>query len=351
VILCAGEGTRLRPLTYSRPKALLPVAGRPFLDWVLSDIAGAGVEAACVVASPVSERAMAEYLGDGARWRLEIALAIQDPPLGLAHATASARDFVADDPFLLYLGDNLLEDDLGEFVRASEHGDSVASVVVKRVTDPSAYGVVVAEGGRAVRLIEKPKDPPSDLAITGVYAFGPSVFDAIDAIQPSARGEYEITDAVQHMADHIGPVTTHIAEGYWLDVGRPAWLLEANRRLLRELPPNGHGAALRDCLVGGSVSIEGGTVVESSRLIGPIWVGEGAEVRGATLGPNVSVGRGCRIEGAGLTNGVVMAGTTIVGFGRGVRDSLIGRRCVLTGPPGARLSKVQLADGSLLTVH
>jgi len=346
VILCAGEGTRLRPLTYARPKALLPVAGRHFLDWVLRELSAIGIQAVCIVVSPRCRQPIADFASGGKPWRLTVEFALQDPPLGLAHATAMAREFVADDPFLLYLGDNLVEGGLAPFVAAFAAGNCAASIIVKSVPNPCDYGVVVTDGEQIVRLVEKPSVPPSSLAITGIYAFTPCIFDAIEAIEPSARGEYEITDAIQYVVDHFGPVSAFTVSGYWVDAGRPATFLEANHYLLQALPASRQGAVDAQTTITGAVTVSEGATVTTSRLVGPAWIGEGAVVENATVGPNVSLGPGCRVKQARLQDAVILENTTISGLH--IQDALVGADCLLCGPQGTVLAELLIADCSVV---
>jgi len=345
VLLCAGEGTRLRPLTFTRPKHLMPVAGRPVLDHVLSSLAAAGISETVFVVgthAPV----LREFIGDGSRWGMPASFAIQPEPRGLADAVRSAREHVEGQRFIVYLGDDLLGDGVSEFVSDFAGSDVHASLIVKSVGDPRQFGVVVVEEGQVVRLVEKPQDPPSDLAIVGIYGFGPEIFEAIERTKPSARGELEITDAMEALLEGGGRVECHITEGFWADAGSPQLLLAANEFFVERGGRTIEGR-VTGCAVEGAVQVCEGARVSSSRLIGPCLIGPGALVSDSVLGPNVSVGAGCEISGARIDRSILDEGCVIMGLTRGITQSLLGRevRISLPGTGGGPLA-LMLADNT-----
>lgn len=288
LILAAGRGTRLRPLTHTRPKPVIRVAGRPILHYAVDNLLEAGIEEIGVVVSPETEKDIREALS-GYRVRY----VLQEEPQGLAHAVAVAQEFLGESPFVLYLGDNLFQKGIRRFLQAFQEGVS-AVIALARVENPRQFGVAVLEGERIVRLLEKPKEPPSDLAVAGVYVFTPEVFPVIQNLKPSARGEYEITDAIQGLIDQGKRVVGVEVEGWWKDTGRPADLLDANRLLLEELPSRLEGEVEASQLTG-RVVVERGARVVGSTVIGPAFIGEGAVVEGAYIGPFTSLGPGVRV--------------------------------------------------------
>lgn len=288
LILAAGRGTRLRPLTHTRPKPVIRVAGRPILHYAVDNLLEAGIEEIGVVVSPETEKDIREALS-GYRVRY----VLQEEPQGLAHAVAVAQEFLGESPFVLYLGDNLFQKGIRRFLQAFQEGVS-AVIALVRVENPRQFGVAVLEGERIVRLLEKPKEPPSDLAVAGVYVFTPEVFPVIQNLKPSARGEYEITDAIQGLIDQGKRVVGVEVEGWWKDTGRPADLLDANRLLLEELPSRLEGEVEASQLTG-RVVVERGARVVGSTVIGPAFIGEGAVVEGAYIGPFTSLGPGVRV--------------------------------------------------------
>lgn len=330
VVLCAGEGTRLRPLSFSRPKHLMSVAGQPLLGWILQALAAADIEQVGVVTSPDAE-AIREFVGDGGPWAMSVTYLTQSQPLGLAHALKIAREFLADEPFIMYLGDNALEWSLTEFIKEFEQSQADAAILVKQVDDPRQYGVVELAGGQVVRLVEKPREPPSSLAIVGVYAFAPDIFAAIERITPSARGEYEITDAIQNLLDEGGQVIAHQLEGFWEDAGAPADLLRINRFYLEQLNLEIHGLVDEASTTQGPVGIGVGSQVTHSRISGPSLIGKDSVITNSVIDPHVTIGNNCRIIDAQLQNCIVEDNTHIENFPAGLVGSVIGQRVRITG--------------------
>lgn len=342
VLLCAGEGTRLRPLTYCRPKHLLPVAGRAVLDHVLSSLADAGVDEAVFVVSP-TEVALPEFIGDGSRWGMSASYCVQQEPLGLAHALACARGQIADDErFLMYLGDDLLGDGVMEFARDFVASDAVASLIVKPVKDPRAFGVVVVEDGVVVRLVEKPKVPPSDLAIVGVYGFGPEIWEAVDSIEPSARGELEITDAIDHLVQANQRVECHVTDGFWADAGSPEALLGANRFFLEQAEHRIDGDVDGESVIEGDVTVAAGARVVRSRITGPCLIGADCVIEDCTIGPDVAIGEECVLRDVEVSDSIIDHGTRIECVASALCGSVLG--C------NVRVSGVELTDGGTLSL-
>lgn len=342
VVLCGGEGTRLRPFTYTQAKHLLPVAGRPVVEHALAAVREAGIIEVGIVVSPGAERQFRERLGDGSSLGLRLEYVLQPEPKGLAHAVLCAEGFVGDDPFLVYLGDNLLEEGVAGVVDLFRREGPQAVVSLKRVEDPRRFGVAVVEGGRLVRLVEKPQVPPSDLAIVGAYAFTPLLFRAAREVRPSFRGELELTDCLQWLVDRGHRVLSYEVRGWWQDVGRPGDLLVANRLLLPRLPARVEGEVDRGSAVEGGVGVEAGARVVRSRLRGPVWVGPGAVVEDAEVGPNVAVGPGAEVRRARVEEAILMDGARVEGGT--LRRSVLGRRAWVRAS-GAELG-AWLADES-----
>lgn len=331
VVLCAGEGTRLRPLTFSKPKHLLPVAGKPILGHVLETLAAAGLSEVALVVGHHPE-AVLRYVGDGSDWGLAATYLTQGQPLGLAHAIGQAREFVGPDPFLVYLGDNLLEHGIAEFVAEFGPGNAQASLLLKEVDDPRRYGVVVLDAQqRVVGLVEKPADPPSNLAIVGVYAFTSAIFDAIAHIKPSARGELEITDAIQYLVEQDANVTARVMSGFWEDAGEPHALLRANRKYLDLIAGQMHGRASADSVIEGVVHIGKGTRIENSRVIGPCFIGQNCVIANSTLQPHVMLGDGCAISDSLLGDCVIQHNCQIAHLSAGLASSVLGESVSIVG--------------------
>jgi len=331
VVLCAGEGSRLRPLTFSKPKHLLPVAGTPILGHVLETLAAAGLDEVALVVGHRPE-AVQRYVGDGSQWRLNVTYITQEQPLGLADAISQAREFVGTDPFIVYLGDNLLEDGISDFVTDFVAGDAQASLLLKEVEDPRRYGVVVLDDQqRVVRLEEKPADPPSNLAIVGVYAFTAAIFDAIAHTKPSARGELEITDAIQYLVEHKASVTARVMTGFWEDAGEPKALLRANRKYLDLITGEMQGRVSADSVIEGEVRIGKGTRIVNSRIVGPCLIGQNCVIENSTLLSYVMIGDGCAIDDSLLEDCLIQHNCRIAHLAAGLSSSVLGESVRIAG--------------------
>lgn len=333
VVLCAGEGSRLRPLTFSKPKHLLPVAGRPILGWALDAIRECGIRQAALIIGHQAE-AVRRYVGAGDAWDMDVTYIPQMQPLGLGHAVSLAREYVDDEPFLVYLGDNLFERGICFFLEALAGNEWEAALLLKAVDHPEQFGVAVVEGERIVRVIEKPARPPSDLAIVGVYAFQPGIFDAIYAIEPSARGELEITDAIARLIETGRPVRWSKVEGLWEDTGEPGALLRANHEWLTRRDLTIAPDTVENCRIEGPVGVETGTRVSDSHLIGPCLIGRNCIIADAVIGPDVAIDDGCEIIETRLRNCVVQRNTQVRHVAAGLVDSVIGEHVEVQGRPG-----------------
>lgn len=325
LVLAGGKGTRLRPVTYSLAKQLVPVANRPILHYVVEKLIAAGISQIGIVISPETGEQIRKSLQEG-HFDAAFTFILQVEPKGLAHAVKTARPFLGDSPFVMYLGDNLIGSDIAELVSRFRKGDDEALILLKDVEDPRMFGVAVVDGeGRVVRLVEKPARPPSNLALVGVYLFGRRIFDAIDSLSPSARGEYEITDAIQTLVDWGLPVQTARLRTWWLDTGKKDDLLEANRTVLDEwAKPDMRGTVVESTIVG-RVCVEKGALVEHSLVRGPAVIGEGAVLRDARIGPFTSIGPGCVVENSSVDYSVIMERARISGVER-LDASLVGCR-------------------------
>lgn len=306
VFLCAGKGTRMRPVSYSTPKHLIPVANKPILQYNIEKVIEAGITEVGLVVSPEMEPLYRNQLGDS-QWGASITYIHQEDPRGLAHAVDCARDFTEDHPFLVYLGDNLLHSGLSEMVDDFRKNEPAGSILLAPVEDPERFGVAEIENGKIVDLVEKPDRPPSNMAIVGAYLFNQEIFSAIDRIEPSDRGELEITDAIARLIDDGCQVTPSELQGWWLDVGRPSDALKANQVLLEEIEGSIAGDNENTEFTNRSkINIPNSNEIENSKLRGPITVAEGARIIDSTLGPNVSVGKNVELKDAEIKNSILM---------------------------------------------
>jgi glucose-1-phosphate thymidylyltransferase len=343
LVLAGGTGTRLRPFTHSTPKQLIPIANKPVLEYVIEDIRRLDVTDVCVVVGDRAE-AIEEALGDGSRFGVRLTYQHQARPLGLADAVRVARPVLGDDDFLMYLGDIMLLDGAADIGAEFARHRPAAGVVVQKVADPRAYGVVELDADGAVcRLVEKPAEPRSNLAAVGVYFFTAAIHQAIASIVPSARGELEISDAIQWLITRGDEVQAREYHGVWHDVGRVADLLTCNRRVLADLEPSIGGTVDSATEVSGMVVVAPGARVTRSTLEGPIIVGAGAVIEDSWVGPATSIGRDCTVRGSTVTNSVVLDGARITDVG-GLHGSVVGR-CATVEPVAPHESGCRLHVG------
>ncbi|MBK9180778.1 MAG: glucose-1-phosphate thymidylyltransferase [Acidimicrobiales bacterium] len=361
LILAGGAGTRLRPITHTSAKQLVPVANKPILFYGLEHLAAAGITEVGVVVGDTADEVRAA-VGDGSRWGVRTTFLQQEAPLGLAHAVLIAGDFLGDDDVVMYLGDNLLREGVTRFVDAFEAaradaatprlGDPgsappAAQILLARVPDPQRFGVAeLDERGEVVRLVEKPAVPPSDLALVGVYLFDRHVHEAVRAITPSARGELEITDAIQWLIDHGHRVVHQVVEDWWIDTGTLEPLLEGNRLILEMLEPHCDGSVDDASRIEGRVVVEAGAKVERSTIRGPAIIGGRSRVHDSYVGPFTSIDHDCEIVGSEIERSIVLAGSRISGVPR-IVDSLVGRSAEVTRSDARpRATRLMLGDHS-----
>lgn len=324
LILSGGKGTRLRPITYTGAKQLIPIANKPVLFYGIEAIRDAGITEVGIIVGDTREEIM-QAVGNGSRWGIRVTYIHQPEPLGLAHAVKVAKDYLQDEPFVMYLGDNLVKEGITPFVREFAQVRPNAQILLARVPNPQDFGVAVLEGDRVVRLIEKPKHPPSDFALVGVYMFDAHVFEAVDAIQPSARGELEITDAIQYLVDNGYQVRSHVISGWWKDTGTLDAILEANRILLEHIERDVRADVDTCSHLHGRVAIGEGTRVRNSVVRGPVIIGSNCLIENAYIGPFTSIADNVKVIASEIEHSVILEGCCILNVGSRVEDSLLGR--------------------------
>ena len=334
LVLAGGTGTRLRPLTYTMAKQLVPVANKPVLHYVMQHLADDGIKQIGVIIAQETGEQIRDALSSNP-WDVNFTFIEQAEPLGLAHAVKVSRDFLGDDPFIMYLGDNLLEEGIGEFRKRFEDSGADSMILLKEVDDPRLFGVAaIDEDGRVCKLVEKPKKPPSNLGLVGVYLFSPLIHQAIDEIEPSGRGELEITDAIQKLLDQGRNVNSLIVKGWWLDTGKKDDMLEANRVVLDQwVKSDLNGEVDDESRVAGRVVLGHGSRIIRSRVRGPAVIGAGSIIEDTFIGPSTSIGENCIVRNTSLEHCVLLDGVTIEGAGR-VEDSILGRNAVVRRTSG-----------------
>lgn len=344
VILAGGTGSRLRPITHTGPKQLVPIANKPVLEYALDDLVEAGVDEIGIILGDKGRNEIQEYFGDGSEFGVDITYIVQGEPLGLAHAVGCARDFVGDDSFVVYLGDDMMREGIEDLVADFDPKSYAAGIGLQEVDEPSRYGVVGRdETGDVTELVEKPENPPSNLALIGIYVFTPEIFEQIEELEPSWRGELEITEAIQGLLDEGRRVQSHVVHGWWKDTGKPGDVLHANRLVLDDIDSDIRGTVENDASLMGRIEIGEGTTVENGAVIrGPVSIGENTRIGSeAYIGPYTSIGDNCDIDNAHIEATVSMGGNTITAD-RTIIESLIGHEASVTTnedkqPAGDRL--------------
>ncbi len=324
LILSGGKGTRLRPITHTSAKQLVPVANKPVLFYGIEAMANAGIADVGIIIAPETGDEVRAAAGDGSRFGVKLSYIVQDEPLGLAHAVLTAEPYLGESPFVMYLGDNLLQGGIEDLVASFREQGPDALILLTPVPDPENYGVAELSNGKVTRLIEKPPDPKTDLALVGVYMFTSCVHDAAKAIEPSPRGELEITDAIQHLVDQGNRVEPHIVRGWWKDTGRLEDMLAANRLVLDTIQRRLEGE-LVDSQVDGRVVIELGARLERCAVRGPAIIGRGAQLTDCYVGPYTAIGEGCTIQNAEVEHSILLAGAAVHDLDGRMESSLLGR--------------------------
>jgi glucose-1-phosphate thymidylyltransferase len=346
LILSGGRGTRLRPITHTNAKQLVPVANRPVLFYGIDAMAQAGIAEIGIIIAPETGEEIRAAAGDGSRFGVQITYIVQDEPAGLAHAVLTAEPFLGRSPFVMYLGDNLLQGGIGGLVDTFRESAPTALILLTPVADPQHYGVAELSDGRVVALAEKPPQPKTDLALVGVYMFTPAIHDAARAIRPSARGELEITDAIQHLVDRGERVEPHIVRGWWKDTGRLEDMLEANRLVLDTLVERVEGE-LVDSRCEGRVVIEPGARLERCTVRGPAVIGAHARLTDAYIGPYTAIGADCTIERAEVEHSILLDGCTVSDLDGRMESSLLGRNVTIRRGDGQpRAFRFMVGDNS-----
>ncbi|WP_433515862.1 glucose-1-phosphate thymidylyltransferase [Nonomuraea sp. CA-143628] len=351
LVLAGGKGTRLRPLTHTSAKQLVPVANKPVLFYGLEALRDAGITSVGIIVGDTAAE-VREAVGDGSQFGLEVTYIPQQAPLGLAHCVLIAREFLADEPFVMYLGDNFLVGGITALVDAFRRADNDAQILLTKVAEPQFYGVAeLGPEGEIIGLAEKPEHPRSDLAIVGVYIFSPVIHEAVRRITPSARGELEITDAVTWLIDNGFRVHSHFVNGYWKDTGRLQDMLECNRIILEQIEPDIRGTVDGRSEITGRVVVEQGAVVENSILRGPIVIGADSKIVSSFVGPFTSIGASCVLEDAEIEYSIVLDSSSIRGVSR-IGHSLIGRNVEVNRAEGMpNTHELMVGDHSKIQVR
>ncbi len=350
LILSGGKGTRLRPITHTSAKQLVPVANKPVLFYGIEAMAHAGITEIGIIIAPETGDEIREIVGDGSQFGVSITYLPQSEPLGLAHAVLTAEPFLGEDSFVMYLGDNLLQGGIDDLVTAFKAEQPDAMILLTPVPDPEHFGVAELKDGRVVALAEKPPEPKTDLALVGVYLFTPMIHTAAKAIEPSPRGELEITDAIQWMVDQGHRIDPHVVQGWWKDTGRLADMLEANRLVLDRIERRIDGELI-DSEVEGRVVIEEGATVTRARILGPAIIGAGAQLSDCYIGPYTAIDQNCVVVGAEIEYSILLAGSSVRNLDGRMEASLLGKdAAIIRGDRQPRAHRFLVGDNSTIEI-
>ncbi len=330
LILSGGHGTRLRPITYTSAKQLVPVANKPILFYGIEALRDAGIRDIGIIVGDTKDE-IKKACGDGGRWEVRLTYIEQEKPLGLAHAVLTAKNFIGSSKFIMYLGDNIIKGGVTEFVKEFERTSPNCQILLVKVSNPNQFGVAELDGDKVIKLVEKPKDPKSDLALVGVYLFDTNIFRAAESIDYSQRGELEITDAIQWLVDHQLDVRSHVIKGWWKDTGRLEDLLEANRMMCDDIETEILGLIDEDSKIDFKVKVGRGSEIKNSIIRGPVIIGENTKVIDSYIGPFSAISDSCEVVKSEIEHSIVLAGSRIMEIRNRISDSLIGKNVEIFG--------------------
>ncbi|MCV0410558.1 glucose-1-phosphate thymidylyltransferase [Nitrosopumilus sp.] len=308
IILHGGHGTRLRPLTHTGPKQLLPIANKPMSEYCLESLRTAGITDIAIIIGGIGSNKVQEYYGDGKDFGVKLSYIEQDSPKGIAHAVRLCKDFIDNEKFVVFLGDNIIQKNIQDYVSDFVNSDDAASILLCEVNNPSQFGIAEIKNKKIIKLIEKPKNPPSNLAVTGIYFLTPIIFDLIDKLKPSWRNEFEIVDALQMLLDINKKVRYYVITDFWKDTGTPEDILQANKTILENMKPYFYGTKDDDIIIEGNVMIGEGTLIKNnSKIMGPVIIGKNCIINDdVCVGPNTSIGDNSKLSHCKIKNSIIM---------------------------------------------
>ena len=351
IILHGGHGTRLRPLTHTGPKQLLPIANKPMSQYCLESLIDAGISEIAIIIGGIGSNKVQEYYGNGEKFGAKITYVNQDYPRGIAHAINLCKEFIGNDKFVVFLGDNIIKKNISDYVSRFKQSDASASILLCEVNNPTQFGIADVRDGIIKKIMEKPKDPPTNLAVTGIYLLTPTIFDIIDRLKPSWRNEYEITDALQMLLEENHKIIYDMVTDYWKDTGTPHDIIHANEVILSSMKPYFHGVREENVLISGNVMIGEGTVIKKgSRIVGPVIVGKECIIGPDThIGPNISIGDNSKLSRCNIKNSIIMPGCNIDGDFK-IRDSIIAFNSEIVKTDNADSNVFLLGEGTKISL-
>ena len=346
-----GHGTRLRPLTHTGPKQLLPIANKPMSQYCLESLVDAGISEIAIIIGGIGSDKVQEYYESGDKFGAKITYVNQDYPHGIAHAINLCKEFVGNDKFVVFLGDNIIKKSIADYVLKFKQSDASASILLCEVSNPTQFGIADVKDGIIKKIMEKPKDPPTNLAVTGIYLLTPTIFDIIDRLKPSWRNEYEITDALQMLLEENHKIIYDMVTDYWKDTGTPHDIIHANEVILSGMKPYFYGTKEENVSICGNVMIGKGTVIKKgSRIVGPVIVGKECIIGPDThIGPNISIGDNSKLSRCNIKNSIIMPGCNIDGDFK-IRDSIIAFNSEIVKTDNADSNVFLLGEGTKISL-
>ena len=314
ILLHGGHGTRLRPLTHTGPKQLLPIANKPMSEYCIESMKDAGIEEIAIIIGGTGYQKVVEYYGDGSKFDVKIKYIKQDSPKGIAHAIGLCRDFVGEEKFLVFLGDNIIQKSIRTYAEEFKNNSADAVILLCEVENPSRFGIANIKNNKIIKIIEKPKDPPTNLAVTGIYFLTPKIFKIIENLKPSWRNELEITDALQILLEKNNKIIYHIITDYWKDTGTPEDIINANKEILKNMNSKFEGFKEEKVSISGNIMVEEGTIIKKGcKIIGPAVIGKNCIINeNSTIGPNTSIGKNSKISYCSIQNSIIMENCEIL---------------------------------------
>ncbi|WP_042683765.1 glucose-1-phosphate thymidylyltransferase [Candidatus Nitrosotenuis chungbukensis] len=350
IILHGGHGTRLRPLTHTGPKQLLPIANKPMSQYCLESLVDAGISDIAIIIGGIGSNKVQEYYGTGENFGAKITYVNQDHPRGIAHAIRLCKEFIGNDKFVVFLGDNILKKSIVEYVSKFKQTDATASILLCEVNNPTQFGIADVKNGIITKIMEKPKNPPTNLAVTGIYLLTPTIFGIIDRLKPSWRNEYEITDALQMLLQEGHKIIYNMVTDYWKDTGTPQDIIHANEVILRSTEPYFHGIKEDNVSTMGNIMVGEGTIIKNnSKIIGPVIIGKGCVIDAASIGPNISIGDNSKLSKCSIENSIIMSGCNIDGDFK-IKNSIIAFNSEITMTDNTDSKIFLLGEGTKISL-
>ena len=351
ILLHGGHGTRLRPLTHTGPKQLLPIANKPMSEYCVETLVGAGIKEIAFIIGGIGSKKVKEYYGNGEKFGVKFTYIQQDSPRGIAHAISLCENFIHNEKFVVFLGDNIIQRKINDYVLDFEKSDASASLLLCEVNNPSQFGIAEIENNKIIKITEKPKNPPTNLAVTGIYFLTPYIFEVIKKLKPSWRNELEIADALQILVEEGEEIIYGMITDFWKDTGTPDDIIEANRIILENMPESFQGVKEENVVIKGKIIVGEGTIIKNGvKILGPAIIGKNCIIEGnTTIGGNTSIGKNAHLDDCNISDSIIMSNCTIKGK-LNIQNSIIASNSKITKEQNENLKKFLLGEGTQISL-